>query len=143
MQYYINPNELDNFSYNKVSNTNFFIIVTEIEGLLSSFENDVEYIEIPGRSEDLLIDNKRKKNKEIKVAGYIDIERANKNIDVLADEIQTWLQGTVGYKELTFSNHNKKYRAICINSIEINEIIKDLGEIYIIFSVSPNVEVIA
>ena len=78
MQYYVNENELMNFTYNGVSSTSFFMVIEEIEGLLDTFERDIELIEIKGRDGELVIDNQRKKSKNITITGQIDVEKSNK-----------------------------------------------------------------
>lgn len=143
MQYYVNENELMNFTYNGVSSTSFFMVIEEIEGLLDTFERDVELIEIKGRDGELIINNQRKKSKDITITGYIDVEKSNKSIDVLAKDIENWLQEEVSYKTLIFKNHKFKYEALCFNQIKLSEVIEDLCEFEIIFRVTPNVEVIA
>lgn len=143
MQYYVNENELMSFTYNGVSSTSFFMVIEEIEGLLDTFERDVELIEIKGRDGELIIDNQRKKSKDITITGHIDVEKSNKSIDVLAKDIENWIQEEVSYKPLIFKNHKFKYEALCFNQIKLSEVIEDLCEFEIIFRVTPNVEVIA
>lgn len=142
MQYYVNKNELMYFVYNGVSSTSFFMVIENVEGLLDTFENDIELVEVKGRDGELIIDNQRKKSKNIKVTGHIDVEESSKSIDILANDIEKWLQGQVSYKTLTFKEHKYKYEAICFNQIKLSEVIKDLCEFEIVFRVNPNVEVI-
>ena len=61
MQYFVNKEELIRFSFGGINSASFSIFATEVKGLYNSFERDVEFIEVPGRDGDLLIDNKRKK----------------------------------------------------------------------------------
>ena len=143
MRYYTNEDELMYFYYNEVSSTSFFMIIEETEGLLDTFERDIELVEVQGRDGELIIDSKRKKSKDITITGHIDIEKSNKSIDLLAYEIEEWLQGVVSYKSLTFKDHKLKYEALCFNQIKLSEVIKDLCEFEIKFRVTPNVEVIA
>ena len=141
MRYDVNEDELMYFYYNEVSSTSFFMVIEEIEGLLDTFERDIELVEVQGRDGEFVIDNKRKKSKDITITGHIDVEKSNKSIDVLAYEIEEWLQGVVSYKPLTFKNHKFKYEALCFNQIKLSEVIKDLCEFEIKFRVNPNVEV--
>ena len=66
MQYYVDKNSLDYFVYGGTSSASFNFMIVENDNL-NGFENDFELIEIPGRSGDLLINNNRKKNKEINI----------------------------------------------------------------------------
>lgn len=143
MQYYVNDDELMYFNYNGVSSTSFFMVIEDVEGLLDTFERDIELVEIQGRDGELIIDNQRKKSKDITITGHIDVEKSTKTLDVLANEIENWLQGVVSYKPLIFKDHKYKYEALCFNQINLSEIIEDLCEFKIIFRVTPNVEVIA
>lgn len=132
MQYYVDKNSLDYFVYGGTSSASFNFIITENDNL-NSFENDFELIEIPGRSGDLVIDNKRKKNKEINIEAYADIEELG-DAHTVAKNIKQWLQGEVKYKDLTFSNDLTKYEAIVKGPIEIVEEIEGLLNISFIFS---------
>ena len=39
------------------------MVIEEVEGLLDTFERDIELVEIQGRDGELIIDNQRKKSK--------------------------------------------------------------------------------
>ena len=132
MQYYVDKNSLDYFVYGGTSSASFNFIITENDNL-NSFENDFELIEIPGRSGDLVIDNKRKKNKEINIEAYADIEGLG-DAHTVAKNIKQWLQGEVKYKDLTFSNDLTEYKAIVKGPIEIVEEIEGLLNINYKFS---------
>ena len=132
MQYYVDKNSLDYFVYGGTSSASFNFIITENDNL-NSFENDFELIEIPGRSGDLVIDNKRKKNKEINIEAYADIEELG-DAHTVAKNIKQWLQGEVKYKTLTFSNDLTEYEAIVKGPIEIVEEVEGLLNINFKFS---------
>ena len=132
MQYYVDKNSLDYFVYGGTSSASFNFIITENDNL-NSFENDFELIEIPGRSGDLVIDNKRKKNKEINIEAYIDLEGLE-DAQTVVKNIKQWLQGEVTYKTLTFSNDLIEYEAIVKGPIEIVEEMEGLLNISFKFS---------
>ena len=132
MQYYVDKNSLDYFVYGGTSSASFNFIITENDNL-NSFENDFELIEIPGRSGDLVIDNKRKKNKEINIEAYADIEELG-DAHTVAKNIKQWLQGEVKYKALSFSNDLTEYEAIVKGPIEIVEEVEGLLNINFKFS---------
>lgn len=132
MQYYVDKNSLDYFVYGGTSSASFNFIITENDNL-NSFENDFELIEIPGRSGDLLINNNRKKNKEINIEAYVDIEDLG-DAETVAKNIKQWLQGEVTYKTLTFSNDLIEYEAIVKGAIEIVEEMEGLLNISFKFS---------
>ena len=132
MQYYVDKNSLDYFVYGGTSSASFNFIITENDNL-NSFENDFELIEIPGRNGDLVIDNKRKKNKEINIEAYVDLDGLG-DAKTASKNIKQWLQGEVKYKDLTFSNDLTEYKAIVKGPIEIVEEIEGLLNINFKFS---------
>ena len=132
MQYYVDKNSLDYFVYGGTSSASFNFMIVENDNL-NGFENDFELIEIPGRSGDLLINNNRKKNKEINIEAYADIEELG-NAKTVVKNIKQWLQGEVKYKTLTFSNDLIEYKAIVKGPIEIVEEIEGLLNINFKFS---------
>ena len=132
MQYYVDKNSLDYFVYGGTSSASFNFIIVENDHL-NGFENDFELIEIPGRSGDLLVNNNRKKNKEINIEAYAEIEGLG-DAHTVAKNIKQWLQGEVKYKDLTFSNDLTEYKAIVIGAIEIVEEIEGLLNISFKFS---------
>lgn len=132
MQYYVDKNSLDYFVYGGTSSASFNFIIVENDHL-NGFENDFELIEIPGRSGDLLINNNRKKNKEINIEAYADIEDLG-DAETVVKNIKQWLQGEVKYKTLTFSNDSTEYEAIVKGAIEIVEEMEGLLNISFKFS---------
>lgn len=125
MQYYIDKDKLEYFTFGGTSSASFKFIIVENDNL-SGFENDFELVSIPGRSGDLIVDNQRKKNKEININAYVDLEELNKDAKTVANEIKTWLQGEVKYKDLTFSDDLVNYQAIVLGRVEIVEEIEGL-----------------
>ena len=132
MQYYVDKNSLDYFVYGGTSSASFNFIITENDNL-NSFENDFETVSIPGRHGDLILSNNRKKNKEINIEAYIDLEGLG-NAQTVAKNIKQWLQGEVKYKTLTFSNDLTVYEAVVVGAIEIVEEIEGLLNISFKFS---------
>ena len=133
MQYYINKENLNYFVYGGTSSASFNFIIIENDNL-KSFENDFELVSIPGRVGDLIIPNNRKKNKEINIEAYIDLEELKKDAKTVAKEIKSWLQGEVKYKDLTFSDDLVNYKAVVVGEIEIYEEIENLLNIKFKFS---------
>ena len=132
MIYYVDKNSLDYFVYGGTSSASFNFIITENDNL-NGFENDFELIEIPGRSVDLLINNNRKKNKEINIEAYVDLDGLG-DAKTVSRDVKQWLQGEVKYKDLTFSNDLTEYKAIVKGPIEIVEEIEGLLNINFKFS---------
>lgn len=131
MKWYKNINELKSFTYGATSSTSFKYGF-EADNL-KPFELDFELKEVPGRSGDLIIDNKRKKNKIISVEGQIDCDGAASN--VVIGKINTWLCGEVKYKPLIFSDDVTRYEAIVVpGSYDVKETIKGVLSLKFQFS---------
>ena len=133
MIYYVDKNSLEHFTFGGTSSASFNFIIVENDNL-KSFENDFELVSIPGRNGDLIIPNNRKKNKEINIEAYIDLEELKKDAKTVAKEIKSWLQGEVKYKDLTFSDDLVNYKAVVVGEVEIYEEIENLLNIKFKFS---------
>ncbi len=133
MQYYINKENLNYFVYGGTSSASFNFIIVENDNL-KSFENDFELVSIPGKNGDLILPNNRKKNKEINIEAYVDLEELKKDAKTVAKEIKSWLQGEVKYKDLTFSDDLSSYKAVVVGEVEIYEEIENLLNIKFKFS---------
>lgn len=130
MIYYVDKNELPKFQYGAIISTSLNFIIVE-DDHLSAFENDFEEVEIPGRTGTLIIDNKRKKNRDINLTIYADIEGLGTAAEVSAS-IEDWLVGEVKYQALVFDDG---YRCDAIvKSLSIKEEIRDLLCIEVTFS---------
>lgn len=131
MKWYKDIGKLKNFTYGATSSTSFKFGF-EADNL-KPFELDFDIMEVPGRSGDLIIDNKRKKNKIISVKGQVDCGEVASNIVV--GKINTWLCGEVRYKPLAFSDDTVKYEAIVVpGSYTIEEIVKGVLSLEFQFS---------
>jgi len=130
--YYVDKNSLEHFTFGGTSSASFNFIIVENDNL-NGFENDFELIEIPGRSGDLLINNNRKKNKEINIEAYIDLDGLG-DAKTVSRDVKQWLQGEVKYKDLTFSDDLVNYKAVVVGEVEIYEEIENLLNIKFKFS---------
>lgn len=137
MNYFVNEDELISFMYRGTSSAFFSLYVLEVQNLHNAFERDIEFIEVPGRDGDLIIDNLRKKSKEITIEAFIDLDEAyTSSFTELCEDIERWLQGTVGVSTLNFSDSPRNYKAIC-TGVEITETIEGLGEVNVTFLIQP------
>ena len=132
MIYYVDKNSLEHFTFGGTSSASFNFIIVKNDNL-NGFENDFELIEIPGRSGDLLINNNRKKNKEINIEAYIDLDGLG-DAKTVSRDVKQWLQGEVKYKDLTFSDDLVNYKAVVVGEVEIYEEIENLLNIKFKFS---------
>ncbi|MBS6025611.1 MAG: hypothetical protein KIB00_16165 [Paeniclostridium sordellii] len=130
MDWYVDINNLDNFTFGGVPSTSFNFAFKADN--LKSFERDFELQAVPGRSGDLLIDNKRRKNKTVNVEGVIDC--GNESVGVVMRAFNNWLCGEVKYKPLIFSNDLTQYEAIVPGIIEPDEVIDKFVKVKFKFS---------
>lgn len=130
VQWYKNITELDSFVYGANSST-FFNFAFEADNL-KPFENDFELVEVMGRDGDLLIDNKRRKSKDVNVKGYLICDGVEPS--VMSDKFNDWLVGEVKYKPLKFSNDKTEYEAIVVGGVAMEERLKGIFDISFKFS---------
>ena len=134
MQYYVDKSELEVFYFNNVSNTNFNLIVEEIEGLYDSFERDIEFIEVPGRNGELIVNNNRVKSNDLIIKGYIDSSSSDFTMTQLKEGMEKWLHSSMTYQKLEFIKEAIGLKALCYK-FTMKEIMEDLCEIEISFRV--------
>lgn len=135
MIYYINKEDLQYFSYNGKVSTDFSILITKTNQL-SSPERNIDVVEVDGKNGALLMDKGNYKPFELKLECSIDSE--NININQIASQIKIWLQGDFSYKKLILSDDEEYYyEAVVINKLDIEEVIKELGEFQVIFLCKP------
>lgn len=134
MKYYVNKSELEVFYFNNVSNTNFNLIVEEIEGLYDSFERDIEFIEVPGRNGELIVNNNRVKSNDLIIKGYIDSSSSDFTMTQLKEGMEKWLHSSMTYQKLEFIKEAIGLKALCYK-FTMKEIMEDLCEIEISFRV--------
>ena len=136
MIYYIDKDKLEYFTFGGTSSASFNFIIMKNDNL-SGFENDFELKTVPGRTGDLIINNNRKKNKEINIDAYVDLEGLG-DAKAVARDINNWLTGEVKYKPLTFSDDLTNYEAIVVGKVNIEEVIEGLLEISFKFNCKPS-----
>lgn len=118
------------FTFNGIANTIYNLKLIKSNHLSLAAKN-IELIKIPGRTGDLIIDDGSYSNKNIELVCHLDKRGGELNTTI--KNIRAWLQGTTGYKTLTFSD-GRTFNAVCINQIDISYLLKDYVEIAIIFS---------
>lgn len=125
------------FTFNNVSCETHGLKV-KTSNHLSSPAKKIESIEIPGRTGNLIVDDGSKKNLTINVVCYLDC-RTDDNIAVVSKRIASWLQDTIGYQRLVFSD-GLKFDAVCVNQIDIEEVINNFAEVSISFDAKEVLE---
>lgn len=119
------------FTFNGFSSVDYNLKV-QSSNHLSRPAKKIEQIEVPGRTGDLIIDDGSKSNLTISIVCLVDC-RLKEDLPLLARSLSTWLQDPIGYQDLIFSD-GMKFKAICTNQIDIEEVVKSYGSIAITFS---------
>ena len=91
-----------------------------------------EFIEVPGRTGDLIIEGGSFENLKITLECYIDVPDS-KSIKEVSDELADWLTAPIGYQNLVF-NDGCVYRAVCISEISFESNFKKIQDINLMFS---------
>lgn len=121
------------FKFNGIANDSFeFELDLKTSNHLNKSGKRYESIQIPGRSENLIIDLGIKNNKSIKDTLYL---QAPNGLKKAIDQIENWIQGTTGYKLLEYKD-GYRYNAICSGEIEVEELFDNVAQITITYEAS-------
>ena len=104
-----------NFTFNGISSNSFNILI-EDTNIYSKGKKRIEFIQVPGRTGDLLVYDNSRENIKIFLDCSIQVELEDK--PQLLNRLDNWLNGHEGYKELVFSN-GIKYKAIFIGELNL------------------------
>lgn len=96
------------FTFNGISSEIFGILI-EDSNIYTKGQRKIEFIEVPGRTGDLVIYDNSRKNITLVLSCHIEVELSKK--PMLLDHLDKWLNGHTGYKDLIFNN-GIKYKAI-------------------------------
>lgn len=118
------------FTINNKTNKDFNFKVKSSNHLIKP-KKKLEFISIPGRTGDLILDEGARENFNLVIEGYIDARETN--LKTLCDSLDNWLNSTTGYQTITFDD-GTVLKAVLISEIDINEIVKNFGELTLEFS---------
>ena len=97
----------------------------------------LEFISIPGRTGDLIIDEGARENFNLVIEGYTDARETN--LKALCDNLDNWLNSATGYQNITFDD-GTVLKAVLISEIDVNEVVKNFGELTLEFSAYKEVK---
>lgn len=117
------------FTFNGVSSRDFNIKVKQ-SNHLSIPRKKLEFIEVQGRTDNLIIDEGCREMLDIQLECFIDCR--NENTRQYAIGLDNWLNSSAGYKELKFDD-GTILKAIFVGQIDFNEIVKNFNEIILQF----------
>ena len=104
---------------------------------LTKSSKKLEFITIPGRTGDLIIDEGARSNFNLVIEGYID--GRNSSLKELCDNLDNWLNGVTGYQTITFDD-GTVLKAVLISEINPVEVVKNFGELSLEFSAYKEVD---
>ena len=118
------------FTINSKTNKDFNFKVKSSNHLLRPRKR-LEFISIPGRTGDLILDDNSRENFNLVIEGYIDGRKSN--LKTLTEQLDLWLNSSKGYQSITFDD-GTVLKVVLISEIDINEVVKNFGELTLEFS---------
>ena len=118
------------FTINNKTNKDFNFKVKTSNHLTKSSKK-LEFISIPGRTGDLIIDDNSRENFNLIIEGYID--GRNSSLKELCEGLDNWLNNTMGYQTIAFDD-GTVLKAVLISEISPVEVVKNFGELTLEFS---------
>ena len=117
------------FTFNNKRSRDFNIKIKK-SNHLSIPGRKLEFIEVQGRTDNLIVDEGSREMLDIEIEAFIDCRSLNTKTYAL--RLDEWLNGTNGYSNLTF-NDGTKLKAIFVGQIDFNEVVKNFNEILLQF----------
>ena len=103
------------FTFNGISSESFNILI-EDSNIYSKGKKRIEFIQVPGRTGDLIIYDNSRKNITIELECSIEVDLKDK--PQLLKDLDDWLNGPEGYKDLIFNN-GIKYKGVFIGELNL------------------------
>ena len=125
------------FTINEKTNKDFNFKVKSSNHLLRP-KKKLEFISIPGRTGDLIIDDGSRQNFNLIIEGYIDT-RESDNLVELCNSLDLWLNSTTGYQNIVFDD-GTALKGVLVSDIDIKEVVKNFGELSLEFSAYREVD---
>ena len=117
------------FTFNNKSSRDFNIKIKK-SNHLSIPRKKLEFIEVQGRTDSLIIDEGSREMLDIEIEAYIDCREDNTHSYAL--RLDEWLNSSNGYQDLIFDD-GTKLKAIFVGQIDFNSIVKNFNEILLQF----------
>ena len=117
------------FTFNNKSSRDFNIKIKK-SNHLSIPRRKLEFVEVQGRTDSLIIDEGAREMLDIEIEAYIDCR--NEDTYSYALRLDEWLNGISGYQDLIFDD-NTNLKAIFVGQIYFNSITKNFVEILLQF----------
>ena len=125
------------FTVNDKTNKDFNFKVKSSNHLLRP-KKKLEFVSIPGRTGDLIVDDGSRQNFNLIIEGYIDT-RESDNLVELCNSLDLWLNSTTGYQNIVFDD-GTALKGVLVSDIDIKEVVKNFGELSLEFSAYREVD---
>ena len=127
--------EINKFKYKGISSADMGFIITQAPHITSP-KRDEEFVSVPGRSGDVIVDNGRFENTTVSYdVAMLSDERP---LELIARKIKAWLQGETGYFKLTDTYDPNYYRmAAYSGNIDIEDKVRKIGITTLNFNCKP------
>ena len=117
------------FTFNNKSSRDFNIKIKK-SNHLSIPRKKLEFVEVQGRTDNLIIDEGSREMLDIEIEAYIDCRDLDTKTYAL--RLDEWLNGANGYTDLVFDD-NTILKAVFVGQIDFNAIVKNFNEILLQF----------
>ena len=117
------------FTFNNANSRDFNIKIKKTNHL-SIPRKKLEFIEVQGRTDNLIIDEGTREMLDLEIEAFIDCR--NSDTYSYALMLDNWLNGSVGYQDLIFDD-NTTLKAVFVGQIDFNEIVNNFSEILLQF----------
>ena len=124
------------FTINNKTNKDFNFKVKSSNHLMKP-RKKLEFVSIPGRTGDLIIDEGARENFNLVIEGYIDGRKSS--LKTLTEQLDSWLNSSKGYQTITFDD-GTVLKAVLISEISPVEVVKNFGELSLEFSAYKEVD---
>ena len=117
------------FIFNNKSSRDFNIKIKK-SNHLSIPRRKLEFVEVQGRTDNLIINEGSREMLDIEIEAYIDCRDLNTHSYVLG--LDNWLNSSSGYQDLIFDD-GTILKAIFVGQIDFNEVVENFNEILLQF----------
>ena len=112
------------FTFNNANSRDFNIKIKK-SNHLSIPRRKLEFVEVQGRTDNLIIDEGCREMLDIEIEAFIDCRRFDSKTYALG--LDDWLNSTKGYTNLVFDD-GTVLKAIFVGQIDFNEVVENFNE---------------
>ena len=117
------------FTFNNANSRDFNIKIKKTNHL-SIPRKKLEFIEVQGRTDNLIVDEGCREMLDLEIEAFIDCRDLDTKAYAL--RLDNWLNNTNGYTDLVFDD-NTTLKAVFVGQIDFDEIVKNFNEILLQF----------